>query len=232
MTLIDFKHRILEMQLRSILKYLALMIVAVPNLAQAHPHVWVEMRSSVIFNAAGLIQGVNVEWSFDDVYAAEALTGMDANGDGEYSQDELKPLTAENMASLKDYDYFVFMRAGGKLLATAPPTNAGQTYNGKKLQLHFEVPLQTPLDPRKEEFMVKVYDPEFFIAFDYAKEQPIDSDGKIPDGCKVNINPLLTDGEMNQTLAMLATKDREWKPEAGEDFGSLFAQLVSVKCGA
>ena len=92
------------------------------------------------------------------------------------------------------------------------------------------MPLKTPFDPHKGEFMVKVYDPEFFIAFDYAKEDPVDADGTVPPGCKVHIKPLLTDAEMNQTLAMLATKDKEWKPENGEDFGALFAQLVSVTC--
>jgi ABC-type uncharacterized transport system substrate-binding protein len=216
--------------LRLFFKCFPLLLLVIPSLAQAHPHVWVKMRTGVIFNDQGLIEGINVEWTFDDAYAAEALTGMDANGDGEYSQDELKPLTKENMDSLKDYNYFTYMKADGKPLAAATPINAGQTYNGKKLQLHFEVPLQKPFDPRSGEFMVKIYDPEFFIAFDYAKEEPVDADGTVPAGCKVNINPLLTDAEMNQTLAMLATKDREWKPENGEDFGSLFAQLVDVKC--
>jgi ABC-type uncharacterized transport system substrate-binding protein len=216
--------------LRPLLKYIPLFILAAPSLARAHPHVWVEMRTSVVFSDTGMIDGINVEWSFDDAYAAEALTGMDANGDGEYSQEELKPLTKENMDSLKDYNYFTYMKADGKPLTAAEPINAGQTYNGKKLKLHFQVPLQKPFDPHTGEFMVKIYDPEFFIAFDYAKEQPVDADGQIPPPCKVNIKPLLTDAEMNQTLAMLATKDKEWKPENGEDFGSLFAQLVDVKC--
>ena len=111
-----------------------------PSLAYAHPHVWVEMRSNLVFTADGKIEGVSVKWTFDDAYAAEALDGMDANGDGEYSQEELVPLTAENINALEAYDYFTVMRAEGKQLEATPPTRAGQSYTDRKLQLHFQNP--------------------------------------------------------------------------------------------
>jgi ABC-type uncharacterized transport system substrate-binding protein len=214
------------------LKYTSLFFIMMPALAEAHPHVWVSMRSDVVFTADGKIEGIDVEWTFDDAYAAEALDGMDANGDGEYSQAELEPLTKENLSSLNDYKYFTFMKAGGKLLDTAPPTNAGQTYNGKKLQLHFEIPLLVPYDPHKGDFSVKIYDPEFFIAFDYAKEAPVNMQDGMPQGCAFTLKPVPTDAELNTTLAMLATKDRTWKPENGEDFGALFAQPVIISCAS
>lgn len=201
-----------------------------PSLANAHPHVWVEMQSKLVFTTDGKIEGVNVKWTFDDVYAAEALDGMDANGDGEYSQEELVPLTAENIDALKAYGYFTVMRADGKQLEAAPPTRAGQSYTDKKLQLHFEVPLKAPYDPHKGEFVLKIYDPEFFIAFDYVKKQPVATEGNVPDGCKMTIKPVPTDAETDQTLAMLSTKGKDWQPENGEDFGSMFAQPVAVSC--
>ena len=49
------------------------------------------MRSDVVFNDAGLITAVNVEWTFDDGYTQMALDGLDSNGDSVYSQDELEP---------------------------------------------------------------------------------------------------------------------------------------------
>ncbi len=216
--------------MRHSLKLLPCLIALLPSMAIAHPHVWVEMRTDVKLNSAGLIEGINVEWSFDDAYAQEALIGMDTDGNGEYSQEELKPLTAENMDSLKDYGYFNVMRGNDKILESTAPINAGQTYNGNKLQLHFTVPLKQPFDPRSGEFKVKVYDPEFYIAFDYAKELPADSEGQLPANCKLDLKPVPTDAELNATLAMLSSKDKEWKPENGEDFGSLFAQALVVSC--
>lgn len=200
--------------------------------AAAHPHVWVEMRSDVVFNGQGLISAVNLMWTFDDAYTQMALEGLDANGDGVYSQDELAPLTKENMNSLKDYDYFAVVRFNGQKQQFAPVTEYGQIWSNDKLELHFQVPLARPLDPRTGEFVLKVYDPDFFIAFDYAKDEPVSVIGGIPAPCKLVVKPVPTNDEVEQTRAMLATKGTDWKPENNEDFGALFAQPVTIACKA
>jgi ABC-type uncharacterized transport system substrate-binding protein len=217
-------------RLNQLIKILLLIWVLMPGLALAHPHVWVEMRTDVVFSSDGKISGIDIEWNFDDAYAADALQGMDTNGDGEYSQVELVALTNENLDSIKDYDYFTKMWGADKILQTGPPINAGQTYNGNKLQLHFTLPLLQPFDARAAEFKVKIYDPEFYIAFDYGKELPVGTDGPIATGCELILKPLPTDAEIFATQEMLASKGVDWKPENGEDFGSMFAQALVVTC--
>lgn len=200
--------------------------------AMAHPHVWIEMRSDVVFNDQGLISGVNLIWTFDDGYAQAALDGLDANGDGAYSEAELDALTKENVASLKDYEYFTSVRFKGEKQALGDVTESGQIYSNNKLQLHFQVPLATPVDPRDGEFVLKVYDPEFFIAIDYVKDDPVSVVGAMPQGCGLDVGPVPSGGEVQQTQAMLADKGPDWKPETAEDFGALFAQPVRIQCKA
>ncbi len=200
--------------------------------AFAHPHVWIEMRSSVVFTDDGLIKGVDLEWTFDDGYTQMALDGLDVDADGTYSQSELAPLTKENMASLKDYEYFTVMRADGEQQKIGEVKDFGQIWSNNKLTLHLQVPLETPLDPKKAEFMFKVYDPEFFIALDYVKDDPVDVVGKMPGPCTLVVKPVPTDAELEQTRTMLSTKGKDWKPETNEDFGALFAQAVSIACKA
>ncbi len=198
--------------------------------AVAHPHVWVEMRSDIVFNDQGLITGMNLMWTFDDAYAQVALEGLDANGDGVYSTAELEPLTKENIASLEDYEFFTVMRFDGAKQTLGVVSEYGQIYSNGKLQLHMQVPLATPVDPAKGEFVAKVYDPDFFIAFDYAKEEPVTVMGNIPKACKLVVKPVPTDAEVEATREMLSTKGPDWKPENDEDFGALFAQPVTVQC--
>ena len=190
------------------------------------------MQSSIVFTDDGLIKGVDVEWTFDDAYAQMALDGLDVDGDGLYSQDELAPLTKENIDSLKDYEYFTVMRANGEQQKIGAVTDVGQIYSNNKLTLHFQVPLATPLDPRKANFMLKVYDPEFFIDFEYPKDNPADVNGNMPKKCKLKVKPVPTDAELDQTRTMLSTKGKEWKPENNEDFGAMFAQAVLIECKA
>lgn len=207
-------------------------LCASDSVAHAHPHVWVSMRSDIVFTDDGLIKGVNLEWVFDDNYTQMALDGLDTDGDGVYSQTELDPLTKENINSLKDYDYFTVMRGGGKKLEIGEVTEFGQIWSNERLSLHFHVPLKAPVDPRKDEFMVKVYDPDFFIAMDYPADDPVSVIGAIPASCKLNVKPVPTDAELEQTRLMLSTKDKDWKPETEEDFGAMFAQPVAIECGA
>ncbi len=198
--------------------------------AVAHPHVWIEMRSDVVFNDQGQITALNLMWTFDDAYAQMALDGLDTNGDGVYSPSEIEPLTKENIASLKDYGYFTVMRFNGEKQALGEVTEYGQLWSNDKLQLHMQVPLKTPIDPLKGEFVAKVYDPDFFIAIDYVKDEPVTVIGAMPKNCALQVKPVPTDAEVEQTRAMLSTKGPDWKPENDEDFGALFAQPVTIQC--
>ncbi len=209
---------------------LAMGMACLATPAFAHPHVWIEMRSDVVFDANGLITAVNVEWTFDDGYTQMALDGLDTDGDGVYSQEEIAPLTKENMASLKDYEYFTVMRVNGAKQEFGEVKEFGQIWSNDKLSLHFQVPLKTPVDPRAGEFVVKVYDPDFFIAIDYVKDDPVSILGTAPDPCRLELKPVPSDAELEQTRLMLSTKGQEWQPENNEDFGAMFAQAVSIQC--
>ena len=205
---------------------------ALASPAAAHPHVFVEMNTSLAFADDGMIKGVGIIWVFDAAYAEAALDGLDADGDGTYSDAELAPLTQENMISLKDYDYFAALRFDGKKQAFGAVTQYKQIWSGGKLALQFFVPLATPLDPRKGKFAAKVYDPEFFIGIDYAQAEPYHVAGKPPEGCAARLLPIPTDAELEQQRAFLATKGKDWKPEEAVDFGEAFAQALVVECAA
>lgn len=217
---------------RAALSGLALLSLAAATPAMAHPHVWVEMRSDLVLNDKGQVSAVNLMWTFDDAYAQMALEGLDTNGDGVYDPSELEPLTRENIDSLKDYGYFTYVRYNGQKQAIGAPVDAGQIYSNNKLQLHMQVPLLMPLDPAKGAFVLKIYDPDFFIAFDYPKQDPVSVIGTLPQGCELVVKPVPTDAELDQTRAMLATKGADWKPENAEDFGAMFAQPVTIQCKA
>jgi ABC-type uncharacterized transport system substrate-binding protein len=200
--------------------------------AAAHPHVYVEMTTAVTTQADGLVKGVKVSWAFDDAYAAVALEGMDANGDGTYSAEELALLTKENLESIADYGFFTFLRQNNAALKIAGPGPAVQTYENGKLRLTYELLLATPADPKAGAIQIKFHDPEFYIAFDYAKSNPASLDGQLPPGCAIDLKPPPTGEEIEAKRAYLADKPVGWKPEQEEDFGALFAQALMVTCAS
>ena len=198
--------------------------------ADAHPHVWATMHSTILFTPKGLVSGVAVDWTFDEAYTKVAVDGLDANGDGIYSPEELAPLTKVNLSSLKTYGYFVFFRKNGEVQKLGDTSDASQTYAKGRLTLHFTVSLLHPLDPIHDQVGLKVYDPEYFIDFEYAKSNPLRASQAIPSACRTELTPIPTDSNLSQTRQMLASKGIDWKPDNNEDFGGLFAQAALVVC--
>lgn len=74
----------------------------------AHPHVFVEARSKLVFDEAGQAVAVRHVFRFDDAFSAFAIQGFDKNGDGVYSRDELSELAKVNVESMADFGYFTF----------------------------------------------------------------------------------------------------------------------------
>ena len=113
--------------------------------SHAHPHVWVTVRSEIFSDANHQITGIRHAWTFDEFYSAMAVQGLDTNGDGVFSAEELKPLAEVNIKSLKDFDYFTFVHVGdGDNLPLKPPENYSLDYDKGLLTLHLTLPLDKP----------------------------------------------------------------------------------------
>ena len=98
------------MRLRDLL--VALVLLLAPAAAHAHPHEWVDVAAEVLFDDAGGSPRIRHHWRFDEAFTAFALQGLDHDGDGSYSPEELQPLAQENVESLADYDFFTFVSVG------------------------------------------------------------------------------------------------------------------------
>jgi len=200
----------------------------------AHPHVWSDMRSQLIISDEGLVTGVRVQWTTDKAYARTALDGFTKNAEGNYSAEDMQKLTEENLSALEDYGYFIFFRFNNEKQKIGKAGEGQQIFNPKdgRLTLNFSVPLETPLDPHKGKVTLKIYDPEFFIAFDYVGDKPLLISRPLPAGCSAELSPIPKDTKLEETRLMLSSKDKNWKPSDAEDFGGLFAQPVEVKCAS
>src|SRR5215831_13024076 len=116
--------------------------------ASAHPHVWVTVRSELVYAPDGSVTGVRHAWTFDDMFSVFAAPVNEAKKQGEFTREELAPLADVNVNSLKEYDYFTYARANGKSVEFNDPA-AGYylEFDPKEtvLTLHFMLPLKAPV---------------------------------------------------------------------------------------
>ncbi|MDP9138831.1 MAG: DUF1007 family protein [Pseudomonadota bacterium] len=207
-----------------------LCIVVAAGPVGAHPHVWIEARSDVVFNDVGQIVAINHEWTMDEMYSATAVEGLDGDGDGTFSPSELEPLTRENIESLKEYGYFTHMMVDGKPAVFSDVVETGQRWNNKRLKLHFQMPLKEPVDPLGREVFYRVYDPEFFISIEFAGADAVAALGGKPEACSLDLRKPAGDQQAEDTRTMLATKGVDWQPPPEEEFGAMFAQPITILC--
>ena len=152
---------------------IALLSLAFAAPARAHPHVWVTMKTDLVYAPDGTITGVRHAWSFDDMFSAFATQGLESKETGKFTREELAPLAKVNVESLKEYDYFTYVTADGvKAPLTDPPLNEyWLDYKDQVLTLNFILPLKTPV--KAKELKLEIYDPTIFVDFSWAKDTPV-----------------------------------------------------------
>lgn len=140
--------------------------------AEAHPHVFVEAKSELVFDGTGDLSAVRHAWRFDAPFSSFAVQGLDADQNGILTQEELSELAQVNVESLKEYDNFTFLSHDGKDLSFADAEDYWLDYSGGRLTLYFVLPLAEPLALAGDSVTLEVYDPEYFVAFEMTKQQP------------------------------------------------------------
>lgn len=197
--------------------------------ATGHPHVWAAVRSEIVFGPDHRITGIRHAWTFDEFYTAMAVQGLDTNGDGTLSKEELKPLAEVNVNSLKDFDYFTFVHLDQSEdnLPLKPPEDYWLDYDKNLLTLNFNLPLEQPLDVAGKTVDFDVYDPTFFVAFGFAKEHPVKMAGTPGPGCDAKIKQP-DPGSEEDAKALSEAFFSQLGPNSS--FGSQFAQTAIVKC--
>jgi ABC-type uncharacterized transport system substrate-binding protein len=194
--------------------------------ASAHPHVWVIMKSTVVYDPDGAVIGVRHAWVFDDMYSAFAVQGLEQKKKGEFSREELQPLAQVNVESLKEYDFFTYAKAGGKELTFVDPKEYHLEFDPKEsvLTLHFLLPLKTPAKAKAINF--EVFDPTYFVDFQLAEKDAVALE-KAPAGCQLSTGkPKELTKEMAQMLADIPADGKI----PSDAYGEAFANKINVKC--
>ncbi len=206
---------------------MALSVVAAAPSARAHPHVWVTVQTELLHDAHKNVTGFQHTWTFDEFYTSFAIQGLDKNNDGKYDRDELKELAEVNISSLKEFGFFTFPKLAGHDLALLEPRDYWLEYKDSMLTLHFTLPLKEPVQRAKlKDFHFAVYDPTFYVAFAFAKDNPITMAAGLSE-CKAEISrPEAQAPEKSLSQSVTSTNDQLM------NFGQQYAENVRLKCGA
>lgn len=216
--------------IRIALAVLAVLISA--SGAYAHPHVWVTVSGSVEVNANGAVKALHYRWTFDEAYSAFAIQGLDTDGDGKLTREELQPLAEVNAQSLNEYSYFTNPVRGEVALLNAfsDPVDFWLDWNGRQLTLNFTLPAGVPFEVRSAPIAIEVFDPSYFVSFEFAEGDAMPLAPGAPAGCQAHLERGdKPDQGLSARLAAIGAD--EDVPEQLLQQVNSYANAVIVKCG-
>jgi ABC-type uncharacterized transport system substrate-binding protein len=208
-------------------RFLALVLAALALLAaapaQAHPHVWVTMKSEIVYGADGAATGVR---TFDDMFSTYATQGLESKEKGKFTREELASLAQVNVDSLKEFDYFTYAYANGKKTALSPPVDYYLEFTDGLLTLHFTLPFTVPV--KAQSLNVEMYDATWFVDFSFAEKDTARLTGA-PADCKLAV---LRPGEGGSQAKPGGQPGEAFfnNLNPSSNYGAQFANKIQVRC--
>ncbi len=196
--------------------------------AAAHPHVWIDMQTDLVTGADNTLSAVTVTWTFDEFYTAYAVEEFKKQPDGTFAAKDLDSLLDINLENLKEWNYFIEIKQGGKPLPLGAAKPGGSSYDAKlgRLTVTFTVPLAKPAAPRLDApVLLRIYDPSYYISIDYTKRSPIHLTGDSVQACQFSANVLDARSVWAGLPASAFTG-----ADSGAGLGSSFAATVTLTC--
>lgn len=190
--------------------------------AHAHPHSWIEVRSTVNLAANGLVTSIQQEWTFDELYTTYVVEEM--AGGKKATKAVVQQFAPKVIANLEPFGYFMDVRVDGKPVRLGPVRQYASELRGQRLWLKFVAPLSSPVDPDRHTVRFSVYDPTYYIDMQHRKPEDVSFSGSATP-CKAALS------RPQPGAALMARAFAMDKDAAVDDtLGQQFAQTVTLSC--
>jgi ABC-type uncharacterized transport system substrate-binding protein len=227
--------------------------------AYAHPHAWISVKTTIFVNDKGEAVGIREHWLFDKLYSAYASRDFNPNKNGKFEAKDLLPLATENIANLKDYNYFtVFENTDGKPVAFKevkdiasafevsghPATDNVVVYAEPKEQKKPDAPTSTPVQQIAMDFTLlfatpvnlhthaatyRIYDPTYYTDMGHYEEKPVTFVSD-KDGTEItDCQAKVELPKVDQSMIFNAAA-LDMNAKAPKDFGYYFSEKVTLSC--
>lgn len=198
--------------------------------ASAHPHVWVTSKAALDYES-GRVTGIRHAWTFDASYSAFVTQGLDKDGDGKLSPEELQGLAAENTNNLAEYAFFTKLKVAGREQEFGEPREPRMRMDGDRLTLSFVLPLKAPAAQGRGVAAMEVYDPTYFVAFSLAEGAEAARLTGAPSGCATTITRAKNAEPQETADAGKPLSEAFFEAlTATSNFGEQYANRVIVAC--
>ncbi|MCG5509862.1 DUF1007 family protein [Ectothiorhodospira lacustris] len=217
-------HPGLQRPLRTLCCLLLTLSAVTFSPAGAHPHAWIDLEVTAVFDDTGHVTGLRQTWLMDPFYSVFLLDEMAHNATGDTREEKLADIARQVIENLTEYHFFTEIHHGEQLIrdvrAEAPTL---KEINGR-LALSFTLHFQTHVDPARASLRYAVFDPTYFIEILHAENTVPHLEGGT-ERCEIRIHQPRPDPVL-VARAMALDYDQTGDP----DLGKHFAERAEIRC--
>jgi len=201
-------------------------LVVMTLAAQAHPHAWIDLRSTVKHDEQGRVSALVMDWTFGQYYSAFILEDILKQGTPtpEKLAEMLNATGRENLTNLREYDYFTVVKADGEKQTLGDVVEFKTEIRDRRLWMRFEIPLPTPIDPKVHKITYAVFDPTYYIEILYAEKGPLVTF----EGTNTCQAEIIAPTPPTEVIGLAASLDQT--QSGGDTLGAYFAETVALTC--
>ncbi|MEK9570400.1 MAG: DUF1007 family protein [Paracoccaceae bacterium] len=191
--------------------------------AEAHPHMWIDLKSEIIIQDQTLVSAIYQEWLFDDFFSASLIEEASQNPKGR--EVGIKAVVEEILDNLEPHDYFTLINVNGKKISSNPIKSFEVDVRENRVWVSFSLPISKEVDIAAQSLAYSVFDPTFYIEMLHFEGETVSFTGDVPTSCSTKIkqpNP--------STEAVLLSRSPDLDKVPNQSIGRLFAETVVVNC--
>ncbi len=144
-------------------------VTFVPAPVQAHPHEFIDTRLTLHFGEAGKLEGVGVEWRYDAFTSMLILADLGLDPAAE-TLDEADAATLSGFDTnwVEGYNGDLWPAQGETEIVLGGPEEGRARLEAGEIVSHHWRRVLNPVDPAAMPLSIRVFDPEYFIAYTIA----------------------------------------------------------------
>ncbi len=154
------------MKLKKITLFLlfAVLLISINSKISAHPHVFIEYWTDVIFKN-GKLAGIRVNWFFDEFFSAMVIRQNDKNKNKKFEPAEIKIVKKRAFDNLKNFGYFTYLRVNRRIERPKWVDIFSARIKQNRLIYSFFVPINAKIKSTQQKLRIKYNDPTIYVAF-------------------------------------------------------------------
>ncbi len=201
--------------------------------AYAHPHVFIDAAFEMLFDEAGALEAVRIDWAYDEFYSLMLIeeNGLDANGDGMPEQAALDAYAGRDVDWAAGFPGDFTVALDGVTVDLDGPVLHRARYEAGRLVTSHVRPLAAPLDVSKGVVTARAYDPTYFVAYDVPEAPGISG----RDDCRFDREAAdreAAEAAYGEQLAEVDATSDPFEVVELPDIGVMFADRFVLTCAA